>query len=178
LLTIAGASRKMSRIVSELLLLASVRKDEVRLQPVEMKPVIDAALARLGEAIKEHQAEVAAPQRYPVVMGYAPWLEEVWFNYLSNALKYGGRPPYIELGSTVQPDGYVRFWVRDNGPGLTAEQQAGLFTTSQRLENVRVDGHGLGLSIVRQIMAKLDGQVHVDSEPGAGSVFSFSLLKA
>ncbi|MBI5565549.1 MAG: PAS domain S-box protein [Chloroflexi bacterium] len=161
LLTITNASRKMSRIVSELLLLASVRKDEVKLRPVDMKPVIDAALARLGEAIEGQQAEVVAPEQYPVVMGYAPWLEEVWFNFLSNALKYGGRPPCIELGSTVQPDGYVRFWVRDNGPGLTAEQRAGLFKANHRLDNIRVDG-----------------QVQVDSTPGAGSVVSFSLLKA
>ncbi|MBI5566151.1 MAG: PAS domain-containing sensor histidine kinase [Chloroflexi bacterium] len=178
LLTIANASRKMSRIVNELLLLASLRKDEVKLQPVEMQPVIEAALSRLSEVIERQQARVVAPEKYPVVMGYAPWLEEVWFNYLSNALKYGGQPPCIELGSSVQADGYVSFWVRDNGPGLTVEQQAGLFKANQQLDNIRRAGHGLGLSIVRQIMDKLDGQVQVDSAPGAGSVFGFSLLKA
>jgi two-component system sensor histidine kinase/response regulator len=71
----------------------------------------------------------------------------------------------------------VRFWVRDNGPGLTPEQQARLFAPFTRLDRVRAQGHGLGLSIVRRIVEKLGGSVGVESSgvPGQGSVFYFTL---
>jgi signal transduction histidine kinase len=65
--------------------------------------------------------------------------------------------------------------VRDNGPGLTPEEQARLFTPFTRLEQVRAKGHGLGLSIVRRIVEKLGGQVGVESEVGQSSTFSFTL---
>ena len=99
----------------------------------------------------------------------------LWVSYLSNAIKYGGQPPRVELGATVQADGMVRFWVRDDGPGLTPEEQARLFIPFTRLDQVRAKGHGLGLSIARRIVEKLDGQVGVESEVGQGSVFSFTL---
>ena len=69
----------------------------------------------------------------------------------------------------------MRFWVRDNGPGLTPEAQAQLFIPFTQLDQIRVKGHGLGLSIVRRIMEKLGGQVGVESEVGRGSIFIFSL---
>ncbi len=69
----------------------------------------------------------------------------------------------------------IRFWVRDNGHGLTLDEQERLFTPFERLHQVRVEGHGLGLSIVRRIVEKLGGQVGVESVVGQGSVFYFTL---
>jgi signal transduction histidine kinase len=101
----------------------------------------------------------------------------VWANYISNALKYGGKPPHIQLGADRQPDSMVRFWVRDNGAGLTLEEQERLFVPFQQLNKIHAEGHGLGLSIVRRIVERLGGKVNVESEgiPGQGSVFSFTL---
>jgi two-component system, sensor histidine kinase and response regulator len=100
---------------------------------------------------------------------------EVWANYLSNAIKYGGDPPRAELGADLPADGRVRFWVRDNGPGLSPEDQARLFAPFERLHQVRAQGHGLGLSIVRRIVEKLGGEVGVESAVGQGSTFWFTL---
>ena len=69
----------------------------------------------------------------------------------------------------------IQFWVQDNGPGLTAEQQSQLFTQFTRLHQVRVEGHGLGLSIVQRIVTKLGGEVGVESVVGQGSRFWFTL---
>ena len=69
----------------------------------------------------------------------------------------------------------VRFWVRDNGAGITPEDQVRLFIPFTRLSQASVGGHGLGLSIVRRIVEKLGGQVWVESQAGQGSVFSFTL---
>jgi signal transduction histidine kinase len=108
-------------------------------------------------------------------MGHGPWVEQVWINYISNALKYGGSPPYVELGAAAQSDGMVRFYVHDNGQGISPEEQAQLFQEFIRLGQTRAGGHGLGLSIVRRIVEKLGGEVGVESEIGQGSIFSFTL---
>jgi PAS domain S-box-containing protein len=178
LATIARDGRKLSSIVAELLLLARMRKEDALLAPLDMAPIVEAALSRLRDALRHSQAEVILPDSYPQALGYAPWVEEVWFNYIANALKYGGRPLRLEIGGKVQADGYVRFWVKDNGPGLTAARQEQLFKPGEGWEQPRGQGQGLGLSIVQQIVERLDGQVGVESEEGRGSVFSFSLLQA
>jgi signal transduction histidine kinase len=176
--TIAASGRKMTNIIDALLLLASVRKrGEVEIEPLDMAAIVSEALGRLGDLIAEHQAEIVTPATWPAATGYGPWVEEVWANYLSNAVKYGGSPPRVELGATSLEDGFVRFWVRDNGRGLAPEQCARLFVPFERLEQARVEGHGLGLSIVQRIVTKLGGQVGVESDglPGLGSTFYFTL---
>jgi PAS domain S-box-containing protein len=171
------SAKKMHSIIQELLLLAGVRKTEVKRRPVEMAGVVSGARQRLSYMTAEYGPEFTMPERWPVALGYGPWLEEVWANYLSNAMKYGGQPPRLELGADTVDD-RVRFWVRDNGPGLTPEQQAQLFTPFTRLHQVRATGQGLGLSIVRRIMEKLGGEAWVESEPGKGSRFGFTLPRA
>ena len=174
---IARNSRKMANVVDELLLLAHVRQAEVEVEPICMATVLAESQQRLNYMIEEYQAEIILPDIWPMVASYAPWIEEVWVNFLSNGLKYGGRPPRLELGATRQADGMVKFWVQDNGPGLTPDAQAQLFTPFTQLKQIRVAGHGLGLSIVRRIVGKLGGLVGVESEgvPGRGSRFYFTL---
>ena len=171
-------SRKMASIIDELLLLSSVRgMGKVETHPLEMGRIVAEARGRLLHLIEEHEGEIELPGNWPVAMGYGPWVEAVWANFISNALKYGGLPPRVKLGSSVQPNGWIRFWVRDNGPGLSAEEQMRLFTPFERLHKVRAQGHGLGLSIVQRIVKKLGGQVGVVSSgvPGEGCEFYFTL---
>jgi PAS domain S-box-containing protein len=172
---LARNGRTMSNIIDELLLLAGVRKMEVEMVELDMTDIVSEAQARLAYLADERQAEIVVPDVWPSALGYAPWLEEVWVNYISNAIKYGGWPPRVELGATQEPDGMVRFWVRDNGSGLTQQEQQRLFTPFTRLDQYRAKGHGLGLSIVLRIVERLGGEVGVDSQPGHGSVFWFSL---
>jgi len=96
---ITRSGRQMSQLVEALLLLAGVRKQEVELTPLDMSDIVDGALHRLSDMIDRYQAEIILPQAWPTAMGYAPWVEEVWVNYLDNALKYGGQPPCLELFS-------------------------------------------------------------------------------
>jgi hypothetical protein len=76
------------------------------------------------------------------------------------------------------PQSKIAFWVRDNGPGISPEDQARLFAQFERLDQTRVEGHGLGLSIVRRIVEKLHGEVGVTSTIGEGSAFWFTLPSA
>ncbi len=167
--------RRMKDIINELLLLASVRKQEVKMTPLKMDKIIYETYQRLTYTISKCQAEIILPKSWPEALGYGPWVEEVWANYLGNALKYGGQPPRAEFGATVQSDGMIRFWLRDNGKGLTAEQQQRLFAEFTRFHEVRAQGQGLGLSIVHRIVKKLGGSVGVESKEGQGSLFFFTL---
>ncbi|NJN93324.1 MAG: response regulator [Anaerolineales bacterium] len=170
--------QKMNNIINELLLLASIRTEEIDSQPLDMAAIVAEVQSRLDFMIEEYAAQVVTPDEdWPVAWGYGPWVEEVWTNYLSNAIKYGGQPPLVELGSTIEEGNRVRFWVRDNGRGLTRGEQSQLFIPFTRLNQANVEGHGLGLSIVQRIVEKLGGTVGVESNgvPGQGSIFSFTL---
>jgi len=189
---VAQSGDKMIGIIDSILLLAGVsRQTPVEIQPVEMSTLITQVIQqRLVSLLKEYQGEIifqplstaikstndhSPATTWPLAKGYAPWIEEVWANYLSNGLKYGGRPPILQVGARSQADGKIRFWVQDNGPGLSPEAQTKLFTPFSRLHTGKVEGHGLGLSIVQQIIEKLRGEVGVESQPGQGSVFYFTL---
>jgi PAS domain S-box-containing protein len=177
LAAMSQAARKMQSIIDELLLLAGVRQQEVVARPLAMDEIVNGAWARLSHMAGEYAPELVLPGSWPVALGYAPWVEEVWANYLSNAMKYGGTPPLLALGA--DSDGAtVRCWVQDNGPGLAAEACERLFVPFTRLHQTRATGQGLGLSIVRRIMEKLGGAAWVESEPGCGSRFGFSLPAA
>jgi PAS domain S-box-containing protein len=179
LAAVTRASHKMTNIIDELLILASVRQvDEVQAGPLDMAAIVGEAQKRLANSIVESRAEIVAPAGWPAAVGHGPWVEEIWTNYLSNAIKYGGQPPRVMLGAGAQENGAVRFWVRDNGPGLKPEEQKRLFIPFTRLNQARVEGQGLGLSIVRRIADKLGGQVGVESAPGQGSTFWFTLPTA
>jgi two-component system sensor histidine kinase/response regulator len=172
---ISQTGRKMSSIIDDLLLLAGIRQMDVEMQALDTASIVAQAHQRLAAMIEEYQADIILPDTWPVAMGYAPWIEEVWVNCLSNAIKYGGHPPRVELGAQVQPDGMVGFWIRDNGLGIPQDAQARLFIPFTRLDQVRAEGHGLGLSIVQRIVERFGGQIWVESETGQGSTFIFTL---
>jgi two-component system, sensor histidine kinase and response regulator len=175
LLQIKTTAYEMQRIIDNLLLFAEVSKAEAPLEPVDMAQVLASVQERLGRLILERQAQVILPRAWPEAIGYAPWIEEVWANYISNAIKYGGQPPRMELDAAVQPDGMIRFWVEDNGPGVPEDARTHIFTPLHKIDRIRKPGHGVGLSIVFQIVEKLGGQVGVESKPGGGSLFFFTL---
>jgi signal transduction histidine kinase len=179
---IRQGTHKATAIINSLLLLASARQQSVPVVPLDVGDLAAEACARLTQEIAGRRAEIVWPAAWLPALGYAPWIEEVWLNYLSNALKYGGRPeltppvpPRIELSAQAGADGFIRFAVRDNGRGISAEDQKRLFVPFNRIGERREAGHGLGLSIVRRIVERLGGQVGVESVPGEGSTFYFTL---
>ena len=178
LLQIKSTAYEMKSIIKSLLLFAQVSKAEAPRGVVHMAEVVANVQSRLSYMIREQQAQVILPQVWPESVGYEPWIEEVWANFLSNALKYGGRPPRVELGASLRSDGMLRFWTRDNGPGIPPEDRACLFTRGNPLRALRQMGDGLGLPIVNNIVEKLGGEVGVESEEGEGSLFFFTLPAA
>ena len=180
---VSSSAQKALRIVDELLLLARVSQvGEIETDVLDMASIVDESCHRLENLIQEYNATINLPESWPVAFGHPGWVEEVWVNYLSNAIKYGGKSPYITLGSRIiqQDEGdVVLFAVKDWGPGLSKEAQSQLFTPFTRLGQPRSKGYGLGLSIVQRIVSKLGGEVGVESKgiAGQGSVFYFTLPK-
>jgi signal transduction histidine kinase len=172
---ISDSAVKIKEIIDGLLQLARIRREEVVFEPIEMDMVVDEALSTLSTLMDEYKPEISMPSTWPASWGNNNWVEQIWLNYLSNGLKYGGQPPKLELGADLLPDGMVRFWVADNGAGLSQEQQAKLFRPFTRLSVSAAKGHGLGLSIVQNMVMKLGGQVGIESQPEQGSLFYFTL---
>lgn len=170
-----GSAQKMQNIIDELLLLSSVRSESVERHAVMMYDIVNQALGRLGHMMDYYQPEIHIQENMPIALGYGPWVEEVWVNYISNAIKYGGTPPIVEIGGETMDNNYVRFYVKDNGTGLDDSAVTKVFDEFMRMDKARAQGHGLGLSIVKRIVDKLGGQVGVKSRIGEGSMFYFIL---
>jgi PAS domain S-box-containing protein len=176
--TIGRSGRKMKEVIDSLFLLATLGKAEINVAPLDMATIIQDTLTRLEDDIEQTNATIQQPIEWPVVLGYRPWIEAVWTNYLSNALKYGGKSPHISLGAERQEANTVCFWIQDEGPGLAPADQTRLFTPFVQAHPGKEKGHGLGLSIVKRIVNRLGGEVGVHSEEGKGSRFYFTLPMA
>lgn len=176
---IVRSARKMQEIIDTLLLVGESRSD-VPLAPVPLAPLIEECLGAFAHEVRRLGAEVRLPRAWPTPLGYAPWVERVLSNYLGNALKYGGRPPRIELGAEPLDGLRVKVWVRDDGRGIAPAERGRLFVPFTRLCREEADGHGLGLSIVRRLVERMGGEVGVESagRPGEGSTFHFTLPAA
>ena len=177
---IIKSGEKAQQIINSLLLFASLRKSEINTEPLNMGTIFEESIKHFPLLIEKGKAHIKTPETWPGCFGYAPWVEEVWVNYLSNAIKYGGEPPSFEVGAEVinhekNQQKMARFWLRDYGPGITPENQKLLFSSFERLGQVNTKGSGLGLSIVRRIVEKLGGTVGLESKPGEGSLFYFTL---
>ena len=100
---------------------------------------------------------------------------QVFTNLISNAVKYSSRQesPNVEIGS-FEKHGRTVYYVKDNGIGMVEEQIASLFQPFNRF-HPDFDGHGIGLTIVRRIIDKHGGSISVESKPGQGTTFSFTL---
>lgn len=176
---IVGGHR-MNNITNELFLLAKLHQDDVITEPVNMSMILEEAIQRVELISQGANVTFDIMSNFPSAQGYAPWIIEVWTNYLTNAIKYGGTPPHIKIGYTLsENDPNIIYWVKDNGHGLSKDQQSILFKPFTRLSNLHIHGHGLGLSIVRRIIEKMGGTVGVESDPQkGGSCFYFILPKA
>jgi signal transduction histidine kinase len=170
----ASALALTGSAVDALLLLSTVAQKSVELHPLDMAAVVQQVLNQLADLQTGTDVHLALPAVWPAAMGYAPWVGEVWLNLLSNALKYGGVPPRIEMGGAAQGS-QVRFWVRDNGQTLSEADRKRVFIPFTRLHQERAAGHGLGLATVQRIVARLGGKVGAIPGPREGNEFFFEL---
>jgi len=169
------ALENTGEIVDALLMLSTVSNEQVEHKPIDMEELVEEALRQLARQRSSVQATVQMPDTWLPAVGHAPWVGEVWLNYLSNAFKYCEPPVELELGSSMEGPDFVRYWVRDNGNTLTKKEQERLFIPFSRLHSEQRAGHGLGLTIVQRLTEKLGGIAGVDTPENGGNRFYFTL---
>jgi two-component system sensor histidine kinase/response regulator len=167
--------RRIHEIVESLLLLSTCEDNSQHLSAVEMMQPLDAAIRALAPKIESSGAKIHRPSDLPSAIGNAVWIQRLWTNYLSNAIKYGGSIPEIHLGADDLGTGMIRFWVDDNGAGLLAKQKEELFTPFTRLHPDKAKGIGLGLVIVSKITEQMSGETGVLDSKSGGCRFYFCL---
>ncbi len=178
--SIKASTHKMADMIEQLLWLAKSRNANETITRVEIKPCIEAAIHRFHHAIEHRKIKVTVSSDLPPVMGHSQWIEEIFANLISNAIKYMGEDkvePTITINGTRQGN-CVRYEVIDNGVGISKENQLHLFEMFTRLHTVRAEGLGLGLSIIHRMVSQMNGQVGVESSAGNGSTFWFTLTLA
>ena len=172
------SANSLENVIRELLLLSSVRKQSIKTGPVDISKSMAEVANRLRVMLQEKHAVLKVDPDPISIYGYGPWITEVLANFTSNAIKYGGSPREIHVGTEKLPDGSVMTYVDDNGTGVPEDRRAALFQEFTRNHGEGSPGHGLGLSIVLRIISKLEGNLGVADSPMGGARFFFSLPEA
>jgi light-regulated signal transduction histidine kinase (bacteriophytochrome) len=143
-------------------------------EPADTQQVLDTVLDDLRTCIEEHGA-VIEYDRLPPVMVHATELMEIFQNLLENAIRYrGDEPPRLQVGARVEGD-TATFSVSDNGAGIEERYFDKIFEVFQRIENSNSRGTGIGLAIVKRVVERRGGRIWLESTPGCGSTFYFTL---
>lgn len=171
---IDGAKR-MQALIDDLLTYSRVGSRAKPLEPTNCMAVMDAVLHSLRMAITESGTQIQC-EALPVVMGDAGQLMQLFQNLIGNALKFrGNQTPCIQVRAERE-DGFWRFEVQDNGIGIAPEYFDRIFVMFQRLHSrSKYPGTGIGLAICKKIVERHGGRIWVESEPGKGTIFKFTL---
>jgi light-regulated signal transduction histidine kinase (bacteriophytochrome) len=153
----------------------SEHDDKVEHMPVDMNQVLNQVVANLASAIRESGATITRGA-LPVVAGERGAFVQLLQNLMSNAIKYRvpGRTPEVHVGASRKGTEWV-FCVRDNGEGIAPQYHQTIFGIFKRLHARQVSGTGIGLALCQKIVERHGGHIWVESEPGRGSTFFFTV---
>jgi len=175
---VVDGTTRMESLIDGLLAFSRVGIRGGKFATVDTAQALDTALQNLAATIQDTGAEISH-EPLPSVHGDAVQLSSLFQNLIGNALKFRkGEPPRVHVG--VERTGTCwQFSVRDNGIGIAPQYSARIFGVFQRLHTrTEYPGTGIGLAICKKIVERHGGRIWVESEPGRGSTFYFSLLDA
>ena len=172
-----GANR-MQHLINDLLAYSRVGTRGKPLGPTDCNAVFQQARDNLAKAVEE-TSTIISQDPLPVVLGDEVQLLQVFQNLIANAIKFRGtEPPQIRVSAHRQGPEWV-FAIRDNGIGIAPEHQERIFSIFQRLHHrSEYPGTGIGLAICKKIVERHGGRIWVESQPGKGSTFYFSIPEA
>ncbi len=172
---IVDSGKRMQALITDLLEYSRVSTRGKPLQPMDPEQVLSEVLKNLETAMEESGATITHDP-LPLVQGDALQVQQVLQNLIENAIKFRSSEPLkIQIG--VQNQGtMVRFSIRDNGIGIAPEFHQRIFVIFQRLHSRKdYPGTGIGLAICKRIVERHGGRIWVESGPGQGSTFFFTL---
>lgn len=175
---IVEAAKRMQNLINDLLQYSKVMKDRCEFKSVDMEIILKETLFNLRGAIKETKAEITHDP-LPEVIGDKNQLTQLFQNIISNSLKFRkeNESPRIHISAekNTQEDKYV-ISIADNGIGMEQQYADRIFKIFQRLHTMdEYDGTGIGLAISKRIIERHNGEIWVESSPGKGSTFYFTL---
>ncbi|ANM15631.1 sensor histidine kinase protein [Rhizobium sp. N541] len=179
-------SQRMEKLVNDLLYFSRLGRQQLAVKRSDIGLIVKDVVATMELLLEERHAKVVIDGQLPDVVCDAPRLTEVFRNLITNAIKYNDKPaPLVSIGYLeryVGKDGTVArnvFFVRDNGKGIPQEFHEDIFRIFKRLEKSQDsdDGTGAGLTFVRKIIARHNGDIWLESEVGTGTTFYFTLGK-
>ena len=181
--TLMRLSDRMQQLIDSLLHFSRMGRMELKLEPIDMGKVLAGVMDIFGQQLANEKVQLQMEDNWPSVSGDELRVSEIWMNLLSNALKYNDKPvKVLRLGyrkareGEVSPSGYV-FYMRDNGIGVDRRHHEDIFNIFRRLHgrDAYGGGTGAGLTIVKKIVERHEGEVWLESQPGKGTTFFFSL---
>lgn len=169
-----GANR-MKGLINDLLTFSRVGTRGKEFSPVELNSVIEVVLSNLQVAIEENNAVITCDE-LPKVLADEGQMVQLFQNLIGNALKFRSEePPKIHIGIKQEKEDWL-FSISDNGIGIDPQFSERIFIIFQRLHTrEEYPGTGIGLSICRKIIERHGGRIWVESQPGQGSTFYFTL---
>ncbi len=166
---------RMDALVQSLLAYSRVGVGPKSFEPTDCNVALHSALSNLRSAIEEANAKVTTDQ-LPTVMGDSQLMVQLFQNLVSNAIKFAGDSP-LEIHIGVTPEASLwKFYVKDNGIGIEPPYFDRIFRIFQRVESSgEREGTGIGLANCKKIVEHHGGRIWVESEPGEGSTFFFTI---
>ena len=174
---ISNAARKMEDLLKDLLELSRIGRLMNPPENISFDEIVREALEHVRGRIESSQVQVVVQSELPVVHGDRERLVEVMQNLLENAAKYttGCTNPLVEIGTRGRSEnGYPILFVRDHGIGIDPQYHEQVFGLFNKL-NPQMEGTGIGLTLVKRIVETHGGQVWIESSPGNGATFLFTL---
>jgi len=173
---ISEGTREMRTLVQDLLEFSRVETSAVKMKPVDTALRLADALSYLKTEIEEKGAVVTHTEPMPTVISDHTLMLRLFQNLIGNAIKYhGAKPPRIQVSAQRKDDEWV-FSVKDNGIGIDPAHHGRIFEMFQRLHGKsEIPGTGLGLAICKRMVERQGGRIWVESEPGRGSMFFFTV---
>ena len=181
---ITKAGKHLLELINDVLDLAKIEtgKMTISLEPVQLASIVDDVLTLMKPMAEKHKVEMikldtACACEY--VMVDALRIKQVVINLISNAIKYNHEQGEVRLSCQMQGD-YIEMKVADTGFGIPAEELTMIFEPFHRIEATKnmAEGTGVGLSVVKQLMKKMNGEVRVQSTVGVGSTFTLMIPRA
>ncbi|HEY7062060.1 MAG TPA: ATP-binding protein [Chloroflexota bacterium] len=168
-------ARRMQALINDLLAYSRVGTRGAEFAPTDCNAVVDQVVADLGAAIEDERAVVTRGD-LPTVLADATQLQQLLQNLIANAIKFHGeRPPRVAVTAERRASEWL-FSVRDNGIGIDPEYADRIFVIFQRLHSrAEYPGTGIGLAICKKIVERHGGRIWMESTPGEGTTFCFTL---
>ncbi len=166
---------RMKTLINDLLAYSRVNTQELKPEPTDLNKIVNQAMVNLRASIDESGAKINF-ENLPVVKANPLHMNQLFQNLISNAIKFrGSESPVVNINSRHAGDEWI-LSVSDNGIGIEKEFTDRIFVIFQRLHNyTEYPGTGIGLAICKKIVEKAGGHIWVESEPGKGSTFNFTI---